>query len=389
MIIGVDLYPQLIFTTGVRVVIDNLLTNLKTNHPEHTFVELRPTYRPLPTERFGKLAKLFNHLQRVYWTQVDLPLLALQHRCDLLFCTCHFNPYHQVVPTVTLFYDMAVFRESEQFPRWWVALNRIFALQPSQQNIHLTTISEISRRDIMHVLGRPATDVTAIHLGVSLLPAVELDDAAVLRGYGVFEGDEYIMHLGLAAPHKNLPNLVRGFARLRQLLPERRLKLLLAGPASNAHGGDELDLVRAVAAEAGVADWLIVTGYVPQEHCAVLYRNAAVYAFPSRFEGFGLPMVEAMTHGVPVVASWRTSLPEIGGDAALYFDPDDPDQIAYALLLPLTQPALRAAMVRRGREQAAHFTWERAAAEYIALFERLVGAGAQLAVPGINRAPLE
>lgn len=371
MIVGVDLYPQLIFTTGVRVVIDNLLATLKTCHPEHTFVELRPTYRPLPPERFGKIAKLFNHLQRIYWTQVDLPLLALRHQCDLLFCTCHFNPYYQPVPTVTLFYDMALFRDSQSYPHWWVALNRLFALRPSRKNVHLTTISEVSRRDMIRVLGRAATDVTVVYPGASLIPVMAQDDFAVLQSFGLARNDEYILHVGAAAPHKNLPNLVRAFARLVQLLPDRQLKLVLAGPASNTHGGDELDLIRVVAAETGVADRLIVTGYVSWEQCALLYRNAAVYAFPSRFEGFGLPMVEAMSYGAPVVASRRTALPEIGHDAALYFDPDDPEQIAYALLLPLTQPALRAAMVRRGRERAAHFTWERAAAEYVALFERL------------------
>ena len=318
MIIGVDLYPQLIFTTGVRVVVDNLLANLQAHHPEHTFVELRPAYRPLPAARFGKLAKLFNHLQRLYWTQVDLPMLALQHRCDLLFCTCHYNPYYQPVPTITLFYDMALFREPERYPRWWIELNRLFALQPARKNIHLTTVSETARRDLIHVLGIPATSVTVIYPGVKLraVGANTPSDVEVLASYGVSSDDEYILHLGAAAPYKNLPNLVRGFARLVRMLPERRLKLVLAGPGSNAHGNHNLALVRAVATQEGITERLILTGFVPDEHVAALYRRASAYAFPSYFEGFGLPMIEAMAYEVPVVASRRASLPEVGGDAA-------------------------------------------------------------------------
>src|SRR5262245_42327206 len=117
MVIGIDMYPQLIFKTGVRVAIDNLVATFRQLYPEHTFVELRTRSNPLPTTRHSYGRKIFNHLQRIVWTQVGLPWSAMRHRCDVLFCTCLFSPFVQPLPTVTLFYDLAIWLYPEWYPK--------------------------------------------------------------------------------------------------------------------------------------------------------------------------------------------------------------------------------------------------------------------------------
>ncbi len=356
------------------MVIDNLLKAFKIYHPEHTFVELRPSYRPFENVNVGKhpLKKLFNHIQRIFWTQVELPWRAKYNQCDLLFCTCYFSPFVTTLPTVTLFYDLAVWHYPEWYPQWWVIFNKLFAQLPAQLNCHLITISEEARQDVITLFKRSPAQVTAIHLGVDLPHFPYERDRKLLLAYGLAEEDEYVLHLGLAVKHKNLPSLVKAFALVCQLLPQRKLKLVLAGPATNLHGQDELSNIQTIAKEQGIDEKIVYTGFVSRESCVALYRNAAVYAFPSLFEGFGLPMIEAMASGTPVVASYLSSLPEIGGDAAIYFNPHNPQSIAQALYLVLTQPALRYEMVRRGQERANMFTWQRVAKEYVALFKKIL-----------------
>jgi glycosyltransferase involved in cell wall biosynthesis len=369
MIIGVDMYARQIFKTGVRVVIDNLLAAWQRNHPEHTFVELQPGIAALPTSRNAYAQKLFNHVHRVAWTQVGLPLAARRNKCDLLFASCMFGPYVQPIPTVTLIYDMAIWRHPEWYPRFWRAMNYWFTEVPARWTPQLVTISEDARRDILHYFRVPPERVQSIHLGIDLPNVPAGDDTAVLSRYDLPPGAEYILYFGPVIPHKNLPGLVAAFGELVARLPDRPLYLVIGGPASNAHGKDNLAEVRAAAARAGVDARLRFTGFVPREHCTILYRNALMYAFPSFFEGFGLPLVEAMACGTPVVSSNLTSLPEVGGDAAVYFDPHNVQSIANAMHLVATQPALRRAMAQRGLARAEQFSWDRAAEAYVRLFE--------------------
>lgn len=371
MIIGFDMYPQLIFKTGVRVVIDNLLTTMRQRYPEHRFVELRPQVGPLSTSRHSYGRKIFNHVQRLVWTQVELPVKARQANCDLLFCTCMFSPYIQPLPTVTLLYDLAIWRHPEWYPMPWRWINRLFAELPAHLNSHITTISEDARKDIIELFGISAERVSSIHLGLDMPEVAPSDDTAVLNQYDIPPDAPYILYMGPAIGHKNLPALVTAFGQLTRRLPDQPFYLVIGGPATNTHGKDALASVRVAATSAGVSDRLRFTGFMPRAHVPILYRNALIYAFPSLFEGFGLPMIEAMANGTPVVSSDRTSLPEIGGDAAIYFDPQNIENMTNALYLVATQPALRCEMAHRGRERARLFTWDRTADAYMQLFLRL------------------
>jgi len=152
-------------------------------------------------------------------------------------------------------------------------------------------------------------------------------------------GGPYVLAVSTLEPRKNLPALIDGFKRLRRARPE--LTLALAGPAGWEHRPLEAEGVR-------------LLGYVPNEELAALYRGAAAFAYPSRFEGFGLPVVEALACGVPAVVSSHPSLDEACGDVALRADPDEPEAFAAALEQALDAPAERR---ERGLAHAAQFTW--------------------------------
>jgi glycosyltransferase involved in cell wall biosynthesis len=365
------MYAQLIFKTGVRIVVDNLLVTLRQAYPEHEFVPLYPVNRPLESRFDQKGRKLWNHIHRIIWTQVGLALAARRAKCDVLFATCMFSPYVQPLPTVTLIFDLAIWRHPEWYPRWWRLVNYWFSQVPARWTGHITTISEDARKDIVELFGLPPEQVSSIYLGLDLPEVEAQQDRIVLDQYRIPPDARYFLYMGPAIPHKNLPALVHAFGLLVQRLPEEPLYLVIGGPARNAHGQDAHAEIHAAAMQSEVRDRLLFTGYVPREHCTILYRNALAYAFPSLFEGFGLPMIEAMACGTPVVSSDRTSLPEVGGDAALYFDPLQIESIADALFQVASKPELRAELVARGYERVRGFTWEAAAEQYLQIFETI------------------
>jgi glycosyltransferase involved in cell wall biosynthesis len=213
-------------------------------------------------------------------------------------------------------------------------------------------VSAATARDATRHLGVPPERIDVTPLGTDLAPA---PDAAVhdLRDRLGLTGP-YLLGLGTLEPRKDLPALVRAFAALAGELPHT---LVLAGLAGWGSGV----LAEAVAAS-GVADRVLLPGYVPEADKAALFTGADLFVYPSRYEGFGLPVLEAMACGVPVVTTTGGSLPEVAGDAALLVDPGEPDLLAGAMARLLGDPAARARLARRGRARAAAQTWERCAA---------------------------
>ena len=221
-------------------------------------------------------------------------------------------------------------------------------------------VSATTAADLAERLGVPADRVDVTPLGTDLRPA-SAEQVAELRGRLGLDGP-YLLGLGTVEPRKDLPTLVRAFAALAGDLPHR---LVLAGLAGWGAGALE-----AAVAASGVADRILVPGYVPEADKAALLTGADVFAYPSRYEGFGLPVLEAMACATPVVTTTGGSLPEIAGDAATLIDPGDETALAAALAKLAGDPAARQAAAARGRTRAATFTWDRCAAETAAAYHR-------------------
>lgn len=210
-------------------------------------------------------------------------------------------------------------------------------------------VSGTTRDDLVRLAGVPASRIEVIFPGVD--PQFRPDAAA--PGPRPFPGP-YLLHVGGYDPIKNLPVALRALRRLRaDGFPHR---LLIAGDPGR-HAGT----FRRSVAEIGVAEAVLATGFVPVAQLADLYRFADLVLYPSLHEGFGLPPLEAMACGVPVIAARAGSLPEVLGDAAIYFDPIDPEALAGAAARLLRDPAAAELLRVRGRRQAARYRWEDAA----------------------------
>jgi alpha-1,3-rhamnosyl/mannosyltransferase len=184
---------------------------------------------------------------------------------------------------------------------------------------------------------------------------------ALVRRHGVEPG-AYVLASGTLEPRKNLVRLIGAHAQLPEEMRSRH-PLLVVGP----RGWEEEELRLSAAG----TDEVRLAGYVPDDELAALYAGCSLFCYPSLYEGFGLPVVEAMAAGAPVVTSRISSLPEVGGDAVSYVDPTDEASIASALNQLLHSPEERAELAERGRRRAAEFSWERTAAAVVSELERV------------------
>ena len=228
----------------------------------------------------------------------------------------------------------------------------------------IITVSQASKADIVRFLRIPEGKVHVVYEGVSgaYRPALPSEIRAVRGRYGLPEG--YILFVGSVERRKNLHGLLRAYARVRKA-GERRPLVVVGGKR-----GDYPDL-EATLRGLGLEGQVIFTGYLPEPDLSALYSGADLFVFPSLYEGFGLPVLEAMACGTPVVCSDVASLPEVAGDAALLVNPHDVDALAEAIRLALTDESLREELRRKGLERVKQFTWERTVREMTTIYREV------------------
>jgi glycosyltransferase involved in cell wall biosynthesis len=232
------------------------------------------------------------------------------------------------------------------------------------------TVSEASKRDILHFY--PETDPERVQVVPNAIDAALLEDPGEAERERVRERYQirgrFVLYAGNIKPHKNLDRLIAAFGLLKQRPGHDDLKLLIIGDEVNRYGS----LRRSVEA-GGLRSDVRFFGFVPDRTLAALYRMASVFAFPSLYEGFGLPPLEAMACGTPVVTSRISSLPEVVGDAAVLIDPYNIEDIADGLDRTLNDEILRTELIAKGRARAQSFSWERSVAAIHAGYLRALG----------------
>lgn len=288
---------------------------------------------------------------------ISIPLQLRRLGADLLHSPHYVVPLLGRRPTVVTIHDCIHLLFPQYLPNrmaWKYA--ELMMRKAIERSALVFTVSEASRRDILRFF--PQTDPDRVWVVPNAI------DAALLVHPGEEEMDRvreryqirgrFVLYAGNIKPHKNLNRLVAAFARVKQRPGFEDLKLLIIGDETNRYGG----LRRSVEA-AGVRQDVRFFGFVPERTLAALYRLAAVFAFPSLYEGFGLPPLEAMACGTPVVTSRLSSLPEVVGEAALLVDPESVEDIADGIARVLEDSALCARLVAAGHERAQHFSWDR------------------------------
>jgi glycosyltransferase involved in cell wall biosynthesis len=233
------------------------------------------------------------------------------------------------------------------------------------------TVSESSKRDILRFVGIPADKIDVIPNAFDERFSVEPGEEDVVRVRERYQlQDEFVLYAGNVKPHKNLERLIEAFRLVRDRGLDH-VKLVVIGDQISKYAA----LRRAVHRHQ-LHQYVRFLGYVSEETLAVMYRLAAVFVFPSLYEGFGLPPLEAMASGTPVVTSNVSSLPEVAGDAALLINPYEPAAIADAMYRVLTDEPLRRSLREKGLRRAAQFSWEASARRVREIYQEVSEAPA-------------
>lgn len=355
MKIAIDVQTTMGKPTGFGFYVSNLVENLKKTQNGHKYLLVEPDSE-----------KDFSTPKRFFWDQLTYPMVAKKHGAELLHQPCFSAPFIFKGPVVITIHDLI----SMLFPENIPFASRMFYSKwmpiTYRKATKIITISQSTKNDIVRLLKIPSEKITVIPLAVEekykkAVSKSELEK--VKQKYKI--KDDYILHVGTLEPRKNLQFLIKIFAKLIQDKKNDNLNLVIVGKKGWYFEG-LFELVKKEQLE----DRVIFTGYVDDEDKPAIYQGAKIFAFPSLYEGFGLPPLEAMASGVPVISSNTSSMPEVVGDAGILLSPKDEKAWIEALTLVNNDSAKRSSMIEANKKQIQKFAWEKTAQKTIEIYEQ-------------------
>jgi len=369
VIFAFDTTPIIGLRTGVGVYAWNLIRSLcslcdddafKLYSCQRSFRENPPLnlFEGVPHTQAYPTMKVHQALLHLSWHYLGLPSLeSIIGEIDLIHGLSYVLPPAHKAKRVLTIYDLTFITVSETHRFSSQKLLPVFIKRSIREADAIIAISESTRQDILNVFHVPDRKITVTYLGVdhstfnsnASLAAIE----KVKKKFRITKS--YIFYLGTIEPRKNVDLLLKAFERVKDRT-DANLQLVLSGKI----GWKVDNLMKAIRSLVNSGD-VVHTGYISEEEAACLYNGAEAFVYPSQYEGFGIPVLEAMACGCPVIASNSSSLPEVVGDAGVLVEPNNMEELAEAILKVLHDGDLRHALKAKGIQRAAHFTWERTA----------------------------
>ena len=378
--------PFLLEKTGIGHYTENLIAQLKRERPElelglfsislrggHRLKRVSPSLEGVEVKGYNLPA---NFLYYTWWPRTSLlPAESLVGDFDIYHAANYQAPALRRARLVSTIHDINFVRFPEMQSR---GIRRFIKSLPGllERSSMILADSRFTAEELSEVYGLHEEKVRVVYPGLNpvfLQEAGEEEVETALRAYCI--EPPYLAYIGNLHPRKNLATLVEAFALLRERGLEHRLAVIGGGGLGRLNNNEYRKLMFRVK-DLGLEEEVVFTGYVPDERLKCLLARADMLVFPSIYEGFGLPPLEAMACGVPVITSRRASLPEVVGEAALLLeDPLEAEEIAARVEDLISDPALRSRLVKEGRENARAFTWERAAREVLEVYRQVTEGG--------------
>lgn len=360
--------------TGVAQYVFALIRRLRSFAPQHQFI-LFVLNEDLPlfefARDFAQLVPVAEHwrpaIRNVFWHQWVLPKLVRRHKLDVL----HVPSYRRMLwrkpcATVATIHDLAPFHVAHKYDFLRMFYGRVVAKRLARRQQHVIAISRNTADDIERFFQIPPPRLTVVHNGIDHSrfrpPEDESARDSVAKRYGI-TGPFFLYTARLEHPGKNHLRLVEAFEGFEK---ETGLAWTLVFAGSDWHGAD---VIHKAILNSGASPRIRCLDFVPDPDLPALYQAADVFVYPSLFEGFGLPPLEAMACGCPVISSSRGSLGEVVGDAARIVDPDNVASMQSALLQVAGDSALRNLLRAKGIARAGSFRWEKTAAQTLQVYE--------------------
>lgn len=325
-----------------------------------TFDQENVTIKFLPFSGYGKFLPFgYSHLL--------VAAAFAKQKLDVLHGPANIVPLGFRWPTVITLHDLAIYRHPEWFPTR-VFSTRLLVPQSLKHANQIIAVSQSSKHDAQELFNIPDEKITVIPEAANVgMLNLRDKDQDVERIYKLPK--KYVLYVGTIEPRKNLPVLFKAWEQILRHRPEimNGTQLILGGGVG--HGGEDiLPLIKKMKLTKSIRH----LGYLSHNHKIMLMKDAQAFVFPTLYEGFGLPVLEAMQLGVPVISTKTSSIPEVTGDAALLVEPNDVEGLAEAMQKVLSDGELRKSMSAKGKAQAAKFSWEKTAKQTLAVYNNVV-----------------
>ena len=372
MRIAINTLPLLDGKAGAERYTKNLIKYIAKCNSENKYYlflsSLNKPYYEVEDNQFNNIVLNLNpriKTTRILGEQLYLPWALKRLGIDLLFSPCNIGPKLTSVPLVITLFDLHWLL----FPELFSPIKLFYLRMALKWSVHkaqaVITISQNSKNDILRMYKIPQERVKVIYLGLDPIFKKEtgVENLAFLKQrYGIIK--KYFLYVGQFHKRKNIMGLLRAFVNLKTESQIDHQLVLVGGD------GDGSSEVKQFLNKMGLKD-VLVTGCIPDQEVSLLYNSAECLVYPSFYEGFGLPVIEAMACGCPVVTSRTSSLPEVAGDAAILVDPYSVEDIARGIQDIINKPELRYQLIQDGFKQAQKYTWERTARETVSVFEQV------------------
>lgn len=354
---------------GSSQVAFEIICNLeKIDHQnEYTILLPTPPMSDFPRERVGFKYEILK--PKKLWTRIALPFFLYKNRkkFDLIFSPTHYIPLFSPIPRVVTIFDLSFLHFPESFLKKDLWQLKNWTKFSAKNADHIITISNTSKKDVVNEYGVKKDKVTVIFPGYkkeAIKKATQEEIKMVKSKYDL--GDSYILYIGTVQPRKNLLRLIEAVSRIKDL------ELVIVGKTSGVgRQGWKYEEILAAPKRYDVENRIKFLGFVPVEDLSGLITGAKVFIQPSLWEGFGIPVLEAMACGTPVLISDNSSLPEVAGNAGLKFDPYSVDQIEQAIRTVVTDLKLRQKLSKASLKRVGRFSWKKTAREVLKVFEQV------------------
>ena len=354
----VDVFYLYVAQTGIKTYIVTLCDEiLKKNNSDFDYV-ISPNYQKVKQNQFfrGKTAKWKNILfQLLYFLrkQVVLPILSYYHQADLVFSPDILSPIFVKGKKVSVVHDTCFWDTPEHYQSLWLKYYLYFLVKGLQKNGGIITITQFSKMRLQELPPFKSISIKVVYQASGLWESLALSDLKSTTQAA------YFLHVGVLEKRKNLSLLIQAFDKLTKMEGYKSLRLVLVGQRGPRETLDDYDHLVELVTTLGLTDKVDFTGYVSQEQLASYFQHALGYVFPSTNEGFGLPVLEAFSFGLPVIISRQGALMEVAGDAALILEKNEEESLFQSMKLLVDDPDLRKELGAKGRIRLQEFSAEK------------------------------
>jgi glycosyltransferase involved in cell wall biosynthesis len=371
MKLGIDIRPLKFAQTGLKTYLAELVNQWNQDHTIE--IVLLDAHSSVYSGN-NKFKKISEHIKFIWWKQFQLPKAAAKNNCTHLFCADFFVPYFKKwngnsLKTIAVLHDAFFWESPDHYNSIWLKLFHVMGVPAAKKADLLIVPTQYAKGRILSFENFDPLKMVVVHEAAKTLPLLSNPETLLATIAPELVGVKYFLHVGVLEKRKNITTLIEAFSIVHKNNPNFKLVLVGNTPVKDKLN-DEPAIMETIH-RLKIKDAIVRLGYLDAENLASIYQSAFGYIFPSLNEGFGLPVLEAFNAGLPLICSNNSALPEVAGEAAMFFDPHNASQLADYMQQIISDPMLKQDLIDKGKKQLRQYSWTMAASETQAAIAQL------------------